>query len=97
MPLLISLKLYRRFKDRIMSYTNSRQKYEPGRRSRGLSDVEIAEKLGIRGEEVTEIRCIAELDVIETSRFFEADGWKQEHFDQTKKIVNESSNKISRD
>jgi DNA-directed RNA polymerase specialized sigma subunit len=84
MALVISPELYRRFKDEILSYTNSRQRYESGQPSKGLSDSEIAKKLGITLEEAVELRCIAELDIIETSRFFEADGWKQDRFDQEK-------------
>jgi hypothetical protein len=84
MTMIISPELYEKFKDEILRYTNARQRYEPGKPQRGLSDAEIAEKLGISIPEVTEIRCIAELDVIDTSRFLDADGWKQECFEMTK-------------
>ena len=84
MALIISPELYRKFKDKVMAYTNSRQRYEPGKPSRGLSDAEIAENLGITAEEVMEIRCIAELEAIETSRFFEADPWKQDRYSRAR-------------
>jgi len=80
----ISPELYERFRHEILGYTNSKQRYEPGKAQRGLSDAEIAEKLGITALEATEIRCIAELDAVATSRFLEADGWKQERFERTK-------------
>ena len=82
MAVSISPELYRKLKDQVLAFTNSRQRYEPGKGLRGLSDAEIAEKIGVTAEEVTEIRCIAELDALETSHFFEADAWKQERFDR---------------
>ena len=84
MALVISPELYRKFKDKVLACTNSKQRYESGKSSRGLSDAEIAENLGIKPEEVTEIRCIAELEAIETSRFFEADSWKQDRYNNAK-------------
>ena len=87
MSVPISPELYNRFKNEILSHTNARQRYEPGKPLRGLSDVEIAEKLGITIEEATELRCIAEIEIIETSRFYEADEWKQERFDQAKEVA----------
>lgn len=84
MTTIISPELYERFKDEILRYTNHNQRYEPGKGLRALTDAEIAEKLGITTQEATEIRCIAELDAIATSRFLDADGWKQERFEQRK-------------
>jgi DNA-directed RNA polymerase specialized sigma subunit len=78
MPSYVSVDLYEKHKDTILSLTNARQRYEPGRGLRGLTDKEIAERLGISQEEATEIRCIAELDLAESSRYFEADAWKEE-------------------
>lgn len=84
MTLIIPTELYERFKDEVLSHTNHIQRYEPGKALRGLTDAEIGEQLGITPEEVTEIRCIAELEVIGRSRFFDADGWKQDRFTQKK-------------
>lgn len=50
---------YKRYKDDVLKLCNSFQ--EIGRR--GLSDKEIAERLGLDERTVTEIRCVAERDV----------------------------------
>ncbi len=78
MPFSISASLYREFKDRVLALTNARQRHEPGKAIRGLTDEEIAKTLGISTAEATEIRCIAELDLMDPARFFEADEWKEE-------------------
>jgi hypothetical protein len=80
MPFFVSPELYRRHRDEVIALTTARQRHEPGRNLRGLTDAEIAEKLRITPEEVTEIRCIAELDLLEADRFFEADAWKEARF-----------------
>lgn len=59
--------LYRRYKDTILELANSFQRdinehLPPGQRRRGLSDREIAERLGLEERVVTEIRCVAERD-----------------------------------
>ena len=58
----ISPVLYEKYKDRILRMSNSFQRFEPGEKQRGMSDQQIARKLGLTEEEVAEIRCIAELD-----------------------------------
>ena len=50
---------YKKYKDEVLGLCNSFQ--EIGKR--GLSDKEIAERLGLDERTVTEIRCIAERDV----------------------------------
>lgn len=77
MPFSISPDLYNEFKDRVLALTNARQRYEPEKRLRGLTDAEIAERLGITPADATEIRCIAEVDLADAARYFEADGWKE--------------------
>src|SRR5262249_29244883 len=49
---------YRRYKDEVLQLTNSFQRID----RRGLSDAEIATKLGLEERVVTEIRCVAERD-----------------------------------
>ena len=49
---------YRKYKDEVIKLCNSFQ--EIGKR--GLSDKEIAERLGLDERTVTEIRCVAERD-----------------------------------
>lgn len=83
MPFSISPDLYHQHKDQVLALTNARQRYEPGKDLRGLTDAEIAEKLGITPEEATEIRCIAEVDLADADRFFEADAWKEGRRDRS--------------
>ena len=64
----ISPELYRRYKDQILELSNSFQRdinehLPPAERKRGLSDREIAERLGLEERVVTEIRCVAERDL----------------------------------
>ena len=80
MPSPIAPELYQQHKDKVLALTNARQRYEPGKHLRGLTDAEIGATLGITAAEATEIRCIAELDLIDSQRFFEADDWKQDRF-----------------
>lgn len=59
--------LYRRYKDEILDLSNAVQRdvnehLPPGQRRRGLSDREIAQRLGLEERVVTEIRCVAERD-----------------------------------
>lgn len=77
MPFSISPDLYNEFEARVLTLTNARQRYEPGKHLRGLTDAEIAAELGITPAEATEIRCIAEVDLADAARFFEADEWKE--------------------
>ena len=50
--------VYRRYKDEVLALSNSFQKiHQPG-----LSDRQIAERLGLDERTVTEIRCVAERD-----------------------------------
>ena len=50
--------VYARHKDEVLRLSNSFQTIE----RRGLSDREIAERLGLDERTVTEIRCVAERD-----------------------------------
>lgn len=51
--------VYRRYKDEVLRLSNSFQTIG----QRGLSDQEIAARLGLDERTVTEIRCVAERDV----------------------------------
>lgn len=51
--------VYRRYKDQVLELCNSFQRID----RRGLSDAEIAGRLGLDEQTVTEIRCVAERDV----------------------------------
>ena len=50
--------VYRRYKDEVLALSNSFQRID----RRGLSDAEIAQKVGLDEHTVTEIRCVAERD-----------------------------------
>jgi hypothetical protein len=50
--------IYRRHKDEVLALSNSFQRIG----QRGLSDKEIATRLGLDERTVTEIRCVAERD-----------------------------------
>lgn len=80
MPQYVSPGLYLRHKEAILARTNAKQHCEAGHVVRGRSDAEIAAELGITPDEATEIRCIAELDLTPSRRWFEADAWKEERF-----------------
>ncbi len=82
MTLFISPEFYERYKSEVLKHTNAVQRYETGKRHRGLPDAEIAEKLGITKQEAAEIRSIAELEANDLSEFMEADAWKQERLDR---------------
>ncbi len=48
------------------------------RQSSSLSDQEIAERLGLDVEDVTEIRCIAELDLLPADTWIRSANWKRD-------------------
>ncbi|MBI4634784.1 MAG: hypothetical protein HY727_00410 [Candidatus Rokubacteria bacterium] len=50
--------IYTRYKDQVLELSNSFQRIG----QRGLSDKEIAARLGLEERVVTEIRCVAERD-----------------------------------
>jgi hypothetical protein len=64
---------YREYKDEVLRLCNSFQ--EIGKR--GLSDREIAERLGLDERTVTEIRCVAERDVYPLDEWQEAIDFKR--------------------
>lgn len=72
--------LYERYKDHVWKLTNAKQRLEPGKKHRGLTDQEIASKLGLTVEEVIEIRCIAENEMIPLEAYLGADATKEKRF-----------------
>ncbi len=64
---------YKKYKDEVLRLCNSFQ--EIGKR--GLSDKEIAERLGLDEQTVTEIRCVAERDVYPLDEWQEAIEFKR--------------------
>jgi len=65
--------VYRRHKDEVLRLSNSFQRIG----QRGLSDREIAERLGLDERTVTEIRCVAERDVYPLEAWEEAIEFKR--------------------
>ena len=72
--------VYERYKDEVWKLTNAKQRLEPGKKHRGLTDEEIASKIGLTVEEVIEIRCIAENDNISLEAYLDADNTKEKRF-----------------
>jgi DNA-directed RNA polymerase sigma subunit (sigma70/sigma32) len=70
--------LYNRYKDEIWKLTNAKQRFEPQISHRGLTDREIASQLGLTVAEVTEIRCIAENEMISLEKYLDADDTKEQ-------------------
>jgi len=77
----VSPELYHKYKHRILEMSPAIQHYEGTRMNREsscLSDQEIAEKLGLDIDDVTEIRCIAEIDLLPADVWIQSDNWKRE-------------------
>lgn len=80
MPRFVSMELYHQYKEKVWSLTNARQRLEPGKALRGLTDREIASQLGLAVEDIIEIRCIAENEMIPLEAYLDADKIKEERF-----------------
>ena len=80
MPRFVSMDLYNRHKEEVWKLTNAKQRFEPGKALRGLTDKEIASRLGLTVEEVIEIRCIAENEKISLEAYSDAEDTKEKRF-----------------
>jgi DNA-directed RNA polymerase sigma subunit (sigma70/sigma32) len=80
MPGFVNEDLYNRYKDEVWTLTNAKQRYEPGKALRGFSDEEIAKRLGLKAEEVTEIRCIVENEMISLEKYLDAEDTKEQRY-----------------
>jgi DNA-directed RNA polymerase sigma subunit (sigma70/sigma32) len=80
MPRFVAMDLYERYKDEVWKMTNAKQRLESGKKHRGLTDKEIALKLGLTVEEVIEIRCIAEREKTPLEAYLNADDTKEKRF-----------------
>jgi len=81
MPRYVSPKLYHRYKHQVLEMSLAVQYYQgtvAQRESSSLSDQEIAERLGLDVEDVTEIRCIAEIDLLPADTWIKSDNWKRD-------------------
>lgn len=80
MPKFVSMDLYQQYKEKVWLLTNAKQRLEPGKAHRGLTDQEIASQLGLAVEDVIEIRCIAENEMIPLEAYLDAEKIKQTRF-----------------
>ncbi len=80
MPRFVSMDVYERYKDEVWKLTNAKQRLEPGKKHRGFTDEEISSKLGLKVEEVIEIRCIAENDRVSLEAYLDAEDMKEKRF-----------------
>ncbi len=77
----VSPELYHRYKSQILEMSPAIQYYEGTvvqRESSSLSDQEIAERLGLDVADVTEIRCIAEVDLLRADTWIKSANWKRD-------------------
>lgn len=82
MPRFLSMELYDRHKEKVWKWTNARQRLELGKDHRGLTDKEMASRLELTVEEIIEIRCIAENEMIPLASYLEADDIKEKRFNR---------------
>ncbi len=80
MPRFVNIDLYNRHKDEIWKLTNAKQRFESQISHRGLTDREIASQLGLTVAAVTEIRCIAENEMISLEKYLDADDTKEQRY-----------------
>ena len=81
MPKNIPPELYNIYKHQVLEMSPAIQDYEgteARRESISLSDQEIAERLGLDVEDVTEIHCIAEIDLLPADTWLRSANWKRE-------------------
>ncbi len=81
MPKYISPELYDKYKNQVLEMSPAIQYYEGTkalRESSGLSDQEIADRLSLDVDDVTEIRCIAEIDLLPADAWIKSANWKRE-------------------
>ncbi len=77
----VSPELYNKYKHQVLEMSPAIQCYEGTtlvRKSSCLTDREIAERLGLDVEDVTEIRCIAEIDLLPADTWLKSEREKQE-------------------
>ena len=77
----VSPELYNKYKHQVLEMSPAIQYYEGTtaiRESSSLSDQEIADRLGLDVDDVTEIRCIAEVDCLPADTWLKSDNWKRD-------------------
>ena len=77
----ISSELYHKYKHQVLEMSPAIQYYKGTtlqRESSSLTDQEIADRLGLDADEVTEMRCIAEIDLLPADAWLKSENWKWE-------------------
>ncbi len=77
----VSPELYHKYKHQVLEMSPAIQYYQGTRlirESSCLTDQEIADRLGLDVDEVTEIRCIAEVDLLPADTWLKSENWKRE-------------------
>jgi len=77
----VSPELYHKYKHQVLEMSPAIQYYEGTtlrRESSCLTDQEIADRLGLDVDEVTEIRCIAEIDLLPADTWLKSENRQRE-------------------
>lgn len=85
----VSPEIYRTYKKKVLEMSPAIQNYigtTQVRESSSLSDQEIADRLGLDVDTVTEIRCIAEIDLFPADAWLDATNWKRDKARKTLRI-----------
>lgn len=85
MPEGIDAELYCKYRDQVLSLSTARQRMEGQTMIGAFSDREIASKLGLKEDQVREIRCMAELDGISLDSYPEAEEFKRQRARRTRR------------
>ena len=77
----VSPELYHKYKHQVLEMSPAIQYYEGTtlrRESSCLTDQEIADRLGLAVDDVTEIRCIAEIDLLPADTWLKSENRQRE-------------------
>ena len=77
----VSPELYHKYKHQVLEMSPAIQYYEGTtlqRETSCLTDQEIADRLGLDVDDVTEIRCIAEIVLLPADAWLKSEIWKRE-------------------
>ena len=77
----VTPEIYNKYKHLVLEMSPAIQYYDglvAQRETSCLSDREIAARLGLNVEDVTEIRCIAEVELLPVDAWLKSANWKRE-------------------
>ena len=77
---MVTAQTYNRYKKRVLEMSPAIQYFDGKtivRHASCLSDREIGERLGLDAEDVTEIRCMAEIDLLPADTWAKSAEWKK--------------------